>query len=54
MTDGERDWTLAGTAHVSGLPGLPDIVLDLHETEKYAVFAYGERLQLVPIEEVDP
>ena len=54
MSDTERDWTIEGTAHICGLDTLPQRVLDLHETEEYAVFSDGETLLLKPADEVDP
>jgi hypothetical protein len=52
--DTERNWVVEGAAHICGLTGLPDRVLDMHETERYAVFADGETLLLVPDDEVEP
>lgn len=56
MTGGgtERNWVVEGAAHKCGLGGLPDRVLDMHETERYAVFSDGETLLLVPDDEVEP
>lgn len=50
----DRDWTIEGTAHISGLGQLPDKIIDMHEVERYAVFADGETLLLVPVDEVEP
>jgi len=49
-----HDWIIEGTAHISGLEGLPSRILDMNETERYAVFSDGETLLLVPDSEVDP
>jgi hypothetical protein len=63
MSDGEtghksggtdHDWNIEGTAHICGLEQLPDKILDIHETERYAVFSDGETLLLVPDDEVNP
>jgi len=48
------DWELEGISHVCGLNSLPDRVLDLHDTEVYAVFSDGETLLLTPVREVEP
>lgn len=53
-SDRERDWMIEGTAHISGLEGLPSRILDMNEAERYAVFSDGETLLLVPDSEVNP
>ncbi len=50
----EWDWTIRGTAHVSGLDALPNVILDMHEVAEYAVFSDGETLLLKPVDEVEP
>lgn len=50
----DRDWKVEGAAHVCGLEGLPERVLEMHETDRYAVFSSGEILLLVPDTDVDP
>lgn len=52
--DSPNDWKVMGTAHKCGLGGLPDIVLDMKETVRYAVFADGEALLMVPDDQVEP
>ena len=49
-----HNWQIEGTAHISGLGQLPDRILDMKETEMYAVFSDGETLLLKPADEVDP
>lgn len=56
-SNSDHEWTIEGTAHISGLGGLPDRVIDMNEAERYAVFSNAETnetLLLVPDEEVNP
>lgn len=49
-----RDWSLIGTAHISGLRGLPESVVELSDYERFGVFTDRHDILLTPASTVEP